>query len=317
MIVSVVDKKRPGLCEHSSALCTYLQESGFEAISMVPKPFCYSKADLKYSFSHLLKSEVKVIVLWSFGISGLFTIVFKLLGKKVIWIQHEPGGLSQRLSKKDPIFYSLLSSFFEIFFSTADKIVTPSNKWEHLFIDYAPLLFVPKKIKKKNNRHFVTYLGRRDMRRGLKIFEELKTILPEKNKTQFFPDKNINSSKDKTTVLSKTVAVINLYEVPHNQSGVTIDALRHGVPVIVSELDFWAEEIKIENAGVVLRTDNMNSITVLDAIKKIEENFDDFSKNASKLSDKLCGSHAFKTFWLPLFKEEVQQMSQKVNVDRN
>ena len=78
---------------------------------------------------------------------------------------------------------------------------------------------------------------------GSRAYNEIKELQTGKLDTAFeivfFPSLfKINLKKSKQRVPQEGRSVIwNVFKVPYNQSGVTLDALRYGVPVILSDHD--------------------------------------------------------------------------------
>jgi glycosyltransferase involved in cell wall biosynthesis len=90
------------------------------------------------------------------------------------------------------------------------------------------------------------------------------------------------------------------YTVAHNQSGVTPDSLRFGVPVIVSEFDAFAAEIVQHKAGIVLRREEIGTETVAQAVREIRANLDEYAAGATRLFDCYFGESGFRRYWMPL-----------------
>ncbi|MET0983566.1 MAG: hypothetical protein ABWY02_15780 [Telluria sp.] len=97
--------------------------------------------------------------------------------------------------------------------------------------------------------------------------------------------------------MRQALCTANRYTVRHNQSGVTPDSLRFGVPVIVSEFDAFATEIARHRAGIVLPKDGISTESVAQAIRA---DFDGYSAGASRLFDAYFGEAGFNRYWMPL-----------------
>ena len=304
MIVSIVDRPRPGLVEHSKALVKFLQYCGFNAKNFIPKEFC-KKDNFSDSFSilKLFNPKVKKIIIWSMGITYLALPFLWLMGKKTVVVIHEPGGIIQRLGKKDSFIYSLIVSFLEVFLIFASIKVTPNKKNSSQDLLYAPLLLEMKKIPKITNRNLnkVLYLGRKDNRRCFDLF--MNNFLRAENKhLRFivFPNKKKSTFDHKVKTMKEVFVVLNLYKVNHNQSGVTIDSLSFGRPLIVSDKDAFCQLIIKNQLGIVIPSDQIDLKSVNSAIKKIDDNRAKYIKNVNAVFNKEFGFDAFKKYWLNL-----------------
>ena len=310
MLISVVDKNRYGLFEHSLALTNFFLMSGNEnkAANLFRSDGQVHGA-LNFSIFKLLsiiyKNRAATLVVWSVGISYFILPIINLFfsSVKIIVVIHEPGGIVQRLKKGDPLLYALAVSFYELllFFSKVIK-VTPNVKNSKKYnLIYAPLLFDSLNMNQTiMDKSTVVYLGRKAEVRSLSLFKFLKDNKALTNfDFEFFPTLK-TSTEDKKELMEKAVCTLNLYVVPHNQSGVTVDSLRFAIPVVVTNFDAFGDLILHRNAGVVIPIDSLSMSSVLDAINHIKSNFVAMSKSAYELYEDEFGYTAFCSFWLPI-----------------
>ena len=310
MLISVVDKNRYGLFEHSLALTNFFLKSDKQnKVANLFRSENQIYGALKFSIfriiSMLYRNRDATLVIWSVGVSYLLLPFINILfpSVKIIVVVHEPGGIIQRFKKGDPFIYCFAVSFYELLlcFSKANK-VTPNKKNAREYkLTFAPLLFDSLINKQKIvDKDSIVYLGRRTALRSLELFESLsKDELFSNFNFEFFPNVKTRT-EDKKELMEKAICTLNLYVVPHNQSGVTVDSLRFGVPVIVTNFDAFYDLILDRNAGIVIPIGNMSMRTVSDAINYIKNNFETMSKAAFQLYENEFGYTAFRLCWLPI-----------------
>ncbi|MET0983572.1 MAG: hypothetical protein ABWY02_15810 [Telluria sp.] len=317
MILSIVDRPRYGLLEHSEAMVSYMQHYGNEPGLTLYHPSLNTAEDLAvkvpFSVMRLLKRafrhEFSTLVLWSVGITCMLLPLIRLLHPraKIIIVCHEPGGLGKRLGKKDDFWYAVTVTLFErLFFPFSHLIVTPNVSNSHTYaMPFAPLLFLEPASRSSEPREFVVYLGRKSHTRSVDLFSgkscaELLRAAGGCTRFSFFPDGERKSFDDKDWLMRRALCTANLYTVEHNQSGVTPDSLRFGVPIIVSEYDAFAAQIADYKAGIVLPVDAISAETVAAAVTAIRSDFKSYSDGASELFDVYFGKTGFQRYWLPL-----------------
>lgn len=315
MLLSIVDRQRYGLLEHAEALNVfYKQSTGCDSI-LLKHANLVSDIGSNFSFYLMLKilfsGKVNVCVIWSVGSTYCLLPIITLLLRNIKFfvVIHEPGGFSQRKKRGDPLIYSLTTTLYEklLCFSIVTRL-TPNIK----NIIVGKLLFVPlifsEKIQVRNliNRNQILYLGRKSVNRSYDLFEgemldKFLGLLGKDELFKFFPTPELYTSSDKDHVMACTLCVLNLYRVNHNQSGVTPDALRYGVPVIVTEKDAYSELIIEYSAGVVIDSKKLSHKAIFDAIYTIKKNKNLYISGALELYSTEFGFRAFAKHWLPLF----------------
>jgi hypothetical protein len=270
-------------------------------------------AKAPFSASELLwraaQRKFSTLVLWSVGISYMLLPLVRLLHPRaqIILVCHEPGGLRQRLAKKDGYWYSVIVTLYEfLFYRFAHMIVTPNARNSSIYsMPFAPLLFVEPPERGSETRNCVVYLGLRSNKRSLQLFtgDACTQFLHAAGgglRFSFFPDGQRRSSQDKEQLMRQALCTVNLYTVKHNQSGVTPDSVRFGVPVVVSNLDAFASEIAEYRAGIVLPHDRISTEMVANAVQEIRRDYPSYSAGASQLFDACFGKTAFQRYWTPL-----------------
>lgn len=320
MILSIADRPRYGLLEISEAMVEYARRHAGTPGQTLYHPSLRTAGDLPkapFSVRGLLRRaarrEFGTLVVWSVGITYLLLPVVRLLHPRarIVIVCHEPGGLRQRLAKGDPLRYSVTVSLYErLFLRFADLVVTPNLQNSKRFgMPFAPLLFVRPAAAAASARDCLVYLGRRSANRALYLFtgqagRRLLQAAGGALRFSFFPDGERRSSEDKEQLMRQALCTANLYTVRHNQSGVTPDSLRFGVPVIVSEFDAFAAEIASYRAGIVLPKDQISTEAVAQAVQAIRADFDAYSAGAAQLFDACFGDTAFQRYWMPLLCAE-------------
>lgn len=316
MILSIADRPRYGLLEHSEAMIHYARRFGGTAGLTLFHPSlrtasCASKAP--FSVRDLLRRTVRrefsTLVLWAAGVTYMLLPLIRLLHPRahIVVVCHEPGGLRQRLAKKDSFWYSVILTLYErLFFPFAGVIVTPNARNSQAYgMPFAPLLFVAPSERSDAPRNCLVYLGRKSHSRSLALFtgrarDRLLHAIGGGARFSFFPEQGRNSSDDKERLMRQALCTANLYTVKHNQSGVTPDSLRFGVPVIVSEFDAFAAEIRQYKAGIVLPADQISTANVARAARQIRADFPAYSAGAAQLFDACFGATGFQRYWMPL-----------------
>jgi hypothetical protein len=316
MILSIADRPRYGLLEHSEAMVDYARRYGGTAGQTLYHRALRTASDVAkapFSVRDLLRRTVRreysTLVLWAVGITYMLLPLIRLLHRRahIVIVCHEPGGLRQRRAKKDPFWYSLIVTLYErLFFPFADLVVTPNVRNSRTYaMPFAPLLFVAPPETGDEVRDCLVYLGRKSHSRSLNLFtsdacRRLLRAVGGEARFSFFPDGERSSSEDKERLMRQALCTANLYTVEHNQSGVTPDSLRFGVPIIVSEFDAFAPEIAQYQAGIVLAKDQISTETVAHAVQAIRANFEGYSAAASRLFDAYFGETGFQRYWMPL-----------------
>lgn len=304
----LVSSLRPGSFEEASTCAQLASRAGLSSQVLD----CTSVSGLAF----LLKNRnVKgrccrgKLVIWNISrFALLYIATARLLRYKILYLRHEPGGFMQRFHKGDSFIYSVATTLLEKAIGTfANENMTPNRRNSEKYgMHYAPLVFeaVAPHYRHGKNRDTVLHLGRIDARRNsnlIKSMKEQRDLLSYR--IRFFPhDFDSTSEKAKLGALAQSLCVINVYSVKYNQSGVTFDSLRSGVPVVVSCLDPLCTEIANSRCGVVVDHNGDIRRQIIDAVGEISRDFEEMSGNAIRLADREFGSRAFDRWWYPLLK---------------
>lgn len=217
----------------------------------------------------IFRSRDKVLFSQSSGLASVLVLPFaRVCGKKVIHYLHEPTPLSKKL-QDNPWIKSLVwhfVQFLEVHAASKVMISRPAlaKQAEEVFklpgskIILAPLLMPEVNQPEGSEKSRITYLGRIDERRYftdfLKTAPQLRndgfkpTILTgdietlEKYKSEIpaeievFAERNFSEDL-KTEIVSDTLCLWNPKSGAIAQSGVTADAVRYGVSILLTDRD--------------------------------------------------------------------------------
>lgn len=235
-IASICNHKKLGLKDHALALEYYGNMNDSEREYLLVKNFFHL---IHIFFLSKRENKYGLFLIWDNSIRSLLLgLISRALGFTLVYYYHEPGGLNQKLLKKDPLIYSFKAALGEWLFQKIAhySLVARLDKVSAGYV-FCPLLFDDRRPK-SNPQNFIGFLGRQ-MHRHHALFNSFKPTLENAGyEIVFFPSKHFGSSaSDKFIFLGQCIAVWNVYEVPYNQSGVTGDALMSGTPVIFSRYE--------------------------------------------------------------------------------
>lgn len=243
-----------------------------EAIREYAKGSGLSVSDDIFSFSAIRKvisSKDKVLFSQSTGISSALVIpLARIKGIKVIHYMHEPTPLSKKI-RENPFLKSLVWHAVQQveMWSASRVLVSRETLLEDAIRIYkvspekmslAPLLMQKPSASDVSSRKRVTYLGRIDDRRFIEEFlksalllenrgflptlltgdvtrlETLRSKIPEA--VEVIAQRNFSESLKKD-ILCETLCLWNPKRGEIAQSGVTADAIRYGVSILLTESD--------------------------------------------------------------------------------
>jgi hypothetical protein len=241
-IYGVVDNDRWGLVGASNDLSKILNE-----------PFSYSQLHLECNngnfsnafsiFLYLLRSKKGCVLLWSTGLCFLLSFFLRIKGHHVVYCYHEPATMFQRIKKAESLIKGIATSIL-IFFTTKfihECIVfNEKNKGygRFLHLPYVPQFNKPKPCEK----NIILFLGARLKSRS---YEKFKSLEEKGFKKITFPSEEYGHTEfQKKSIFSvNNVIVWNIFNTPYNQSGVTVDCFKYGVPMLASKYESEISEL--------------------------------------------------------------------------
>ena len=263
--------------------------------------------------------------------TGLWNVVampfFRARGAEIVYYLHEPSTLKTKISRGNGLLKSVawqLVQRLDVVLATT-VIVSRSELKERAVgiygvdsnkVQLAPLLFPPAIGSPDSERPRVTYLGRIDDRRYLHEFIALAPRLDERglqptiltsdrdaldaldipDSVDVFAEKNF-SEDTKADILNNTAVVWNPKNYSIAQSGVTVDALRYGCQIVLTEGD--PECLGLEAEGIAIRFDGDDVVDLIDASASTTAR-----TSARQIFAERHGEKAFTAHYLPLLDTE-------------
>jgi hypothetical protein len=267
--------------------------------------------------------QADLVVLWSFGITAFLLPLLRRWADRTTWavVLHEPGGLRAKLAKGDGRLRAVVSAVLEWTATRgADYVVVPREDKVSLVKGSRalslPLLYATAVPSEGSvPRTDVLYLGRRDARRKLELFSSdefrcgVQAALGGCRFAFFPPVAGVNADlRDKEAALARARVVLNFYTVPYNQSGVTVESLVHGVPVVVSNHDPYAD--RLAPLGLALPPDAADDM-VMSAVTGAAQAQAGMADSLRRLGDDLGGESAFLRKWLPWLNEVAERRGRR------
>ena len=304
-IFSVVDRKRFGLFNFSNDLEKLLASENFNFI----KKHNGENAEANNSFIFFLDILFKAskgdrVLVWNIGPTFIFSLFLRLKGIKTIYTYHEPLSLKERIQKVDkfflPIFNHLIISICMKLFT---KVIVLNKKNINQKYGFAPLPIKFYFIEPKTNYEPLTllFLGGRINSRA---FNEFKTFISSKKfkdssfKHDIFPRKNATSESKKIEIFKNEKVVIwNFFKIPYNQSGVTTDAIKYGIPIIVSKYEDVANQSHASKRNPFIVVNKINEINV-DLLTRIDVEYDHYFKKMINFRSQFYSEKSQKMHWL-------------------
>jgi len=308
MVIYLPAKKSKGHIQHCMALKEYYSDYGdvyyFEGVSIS-------------LFLKALRDRTIFVQTIDF-LNPLLFLVLRLLGVNVIYYLHEPGGIKEKFDKGDSIIYSLLVyavQMMEVVFANTVMIGRERSKSELKDVygrfcskfKFCPLLYLSCSSVNESCREYdIIFVGRLDERRSLKEFIDIsgfrKVLLTSGILNHHVDDVRVYdkipfTEEKKKQLMLNAKCSWNIYSVPYNQSGNTVDALRYGCYPIISNYDPYASKLKPYGC-VVDCCDDIND-TLLLLINSWNQNV---AEELRSLFSTLGGQLAFNQYWLPVFK---------------
>lgn len=277
----------------------------------------------------LMFSRDRVVFSQATGVPSLLALpLARLSGKRVVHYMHEPTPLKRKL-KENPWVKSILWHAVQcVEMHVANRVMVSRSELREQAvrvyrvsqdkITLAPLLMPEVTLPASASKARVTYLGRIDERRYFQTFLNISPELAARGfvptvltgdtaalnkyradlppETEVFAERNFSEDL-KTRILSETRCLWNPKRGEIAQSGVTADAIRYGVAILLTDKDPAFETLM--SAGVAL-----------DYHKEVPENFSGLeaiepasvSAQAAALFSENHGMEAFLRSYLPEVK---------------
>ncbi len=308
-LISLVDRARPGLVDHSECFVEYARVCGWQAKHMATSGYF----DARWVAEVLQQAwgcrAPPILVIWSNGLSALMVcIIARLLLRRLrtVVVFHEPGGLFQRLRKRDPLSYSIALSVYEWIrapFISSLFCPSPIAARTDSRVQFAPLLFKTNFRPWSGNKLTILHLGRRDYRRASNILVEIEPNLKKSGiDVEYFPRIGVTGFSNKALAISRAWLVFNPYCVRYNLSGVTCEAIANGVPVLVSVYDPYAEELHAIEPLLVLPANMIDGPSRTVRVQELTQRLSgergiEIRHRIASLGEENFGVDGFKKYW--------------------
>lgn len=275
----------------------------------------------------IVKSPDRVLFSQSTGLASLVVLpMARLLGKTVVHYMHEPTPLRQKLGENPPIKSVIWHCVQWLEVRCASTVmVSRQALLEQAATVYgvserkivlAPLLMPLQQHASQTARRVrITYLGRIDERRYFRQFLEAAPTLAQrgyrptlltgdvKNVDKYAEDlpaevdlhAEANFSEDlKFRILDETLALWNPKRGKIAQSGVTADAVRYGLSILLTDKDPSYQELLDQGIAINYHDGKRDNLLCLDAIDS-----DAVAASAANVFSKTHGRDAFVQSYLP------------------
>lgn len=291
-----MDRPRYGLINHSSDLAKLLADDTEIELLHVSE----SENFLIFGYrclKNLLNTRNSVILVWNLGIFFMFAPLLRFWGHTIIYTFHEPSDLTARFQKSGRFLKAVVEHFLVEYYSLLFnwRVLFNDNFSRRKILDVVPLPFRTNFVTAKSSTVFLVYMGTQLTSRNYEKFKLLSAILTKENIICVeFPSAAFGRTEDqKVRCLERGNAIIwNHFNIEYNQSGVSVDALKYGVPIIVSEFE---KNLDMRSGGVNIINSNSDISDYLTAIRAISAQYNDQKNDLVELSLK-CEQHA-RTAW--------------------
>lgn len=256
-----------------------------------------------YAFSgmsEMLKSDDPVVFSQATGVPSLLALpLARLKGKRVVHYMHEPTPLRRKL-KENPWIKSVLwhaVQWVEMRAASRVLVSRPALMDQAVAvygvsrdkIALAPLL-MPEVAPTDRDKTRITYLGRIDERRFFREFLEMAPTLAARgyvptvltgdiatfegyrddlpSELEVLAERNF-SEELKTRILSETLCLWNPKRGEIAQSGVTADAVRYGIAIMLTDKDPSFEVLREAGIAVEFHTAQEGGFAILDEIDPV------------------------------------------------
>lgn len=217
----------------------------------------------------MMASSHKVMFSQSTGVANLLVMpLARMSGKRIVHYMHEPTSFRHK-RMNTPFIKSIAMHMVQwVEMRVAQRMLVSRSEMIEQAVDFfgaspgkftlAPLVLPEVRLSGQTTRNRVTYLGRIDEHRyfsefleqvpvmaargliptiltgDVTTFERYKSALPKE--LEVFAERNF-SEELKKRVVSETLCLWNPKRGAISQSGVTADAVRHGVAILLTDKD--------------------------------------------------------------------------------
>jgi hypothetical protein len=305
-VLQVVDRPRHSLVVHARFLRDALHSRGLSSTVLVNRTVL-AECPGSFPFSVIgvwQRSKVgDVIIFWSLGLSVLCAPLLRIAGRRTVLVYHEPSTLKERVKKTGQWSKAMVSSLvLAALVPTFSRLVTPNRaNAARLGVPYArlPIAPPPTDVPKHRTGLKVVFLGARLSTRSVDLFEMARTSLSGKAEFRYFPDGNDRTEAAKRCLLSSSGCVVwNLFRVPYNQSGVTLDALSCGVPILITEMEPLGDLLVDKGAAIRLRSEELTLESIAWALDSIEKNYERMSMASRVLGARWSDLESTSLEWI-------------------
>jgi hypothetical protein len=302
---------------HLDAIASYAAENGLKVSGRLYKIG---------AVQGLLRNRDRYVFSQSTGLSSLIVLpLARILGKKVVHYLHEPTSLGHKL-KDNPVIKSIVWQMVQwiemrcasTVMVSRQPLLDQAAKVYGISVEkivLAPLLMPKESDLSGGTRTRITYLGRIDERRFFREFLQNAPALHQRGflptlltgdvenvrkyraslpaELEVFAEQNFSEAL-KSQILGDTLVLWNPKRGEEiAQSGVTADAVRNGVAVLLTDKDpTYAELLKY---GIAIDFDKAmaGDLACLDTIAA-----GDITRAAAQLFDRSHGALAFEASYL-------------------
>jgi hypothetical protein len=306
IIGSICHPKKQGLIDHAEALQYY-------GTGNDEKNKYYGDLNLRLicriRLEGLLRGNKVILVVWDNSFQTLLnTIISRIIGARIYYYYHEPGGVKEKLYKTGSLSYSFSVSIVESLFKlVSTKILVAKRHSCDKSYTFCPLLFRDDRPSwSPSVKNIVGFIGKSRSARSFGELSKFSKILKDLNvEIKIFPDDyDSNDYEEKVKFLSKCLIVWNVYTRRYNQSGVTGDCIMSGVPIIHSEHEPWKNIIFQNGLGYELKegySDFQLKKIIEDVQRKARSiDLDGFAVN-DDIASNFGGKNAFMSHWKLVF----------------
>lgn len=228
--------------------------------------------------------DYKVILLYNISVKNVaFFIFHRLIGFKLIWMRHEVTGFREK-RLNNTLWYSIILVMVEFLLKLLSSEIFCANSTlasKHGYVHFPlPYKISPTDITDGTKRDIdILFFGRSDFTKSGALWQILEA--DDTITTLRAGGENFISESEKYDLFARSKFILNRYQRPFGQSGVTPDALSRGAAVITSEFDSLLSQ---DFGDYLIPIDSkLNDTVVHQEIKKLITNYDMLKLDTNKL----------------------------------